>query len=73
MSDPVATIRGAYEKLGRGLDRAFADRIRAYLAQKPKGKHGQHRYEPEDWDFTKGEIRELTRAYVEAYGVALED
>ena len=73
MSDPVATIGSAYEKIGRRFDPAFAEQIRWYLAHKPKGKHGQHRYEPEDWDYTKGEIRERTRAYVEAYGVALEE
>jgi hypothetical protein len=73
MRDPVAAIRGAYETLGRRFDPAFADEIRRYLADKPKGKHGQHRYEPEDWGYTRGEIRERTRAYVEAYGVALEE
>jgi hypothetical protein len=73
MRDPVATIRDAYAQIGRRFDPGFADAIRRYLADKPKGKHGQHRYGPEDWDFTQGEIRERTRAYVEAYGVALEE
>ena len=68
---------GAVEKLYGQIGRAFlgehADAIRRYLESKPKGKFGSHRYDPEDWGFSPEEIREKTKAYVEAYGVELEE
>ena len=59
--------------MGLSFNEVHEERIRTYLANKPKGKFGKHEYRPEDWGFTKAGIREDTRAYVEAYGVALED
>ena len=73
MRDPVAAIQGAYQKIGRPFAAGHADQIRDYLAHKPKGKFGKHQYEPEDWGYTKEEIRARTRGYVEAYGVVLEE
>lgn len=73
MRDPVAAIEGAYRQIGRPFAPEHATRIRDYLAAKPKDKHGKHRYAPEDWGYTRAEIRERTRSYVDAYGVALED
>ena len=73
MRDPTSGIRAAYAKLGRPFEETHAERIRSYVDAKPKGKFGQHAYSPEDWGFTKASIRENTRAYVEAYGVELED
>lgn len=73
MRDPVAAIEGAYRQIGRPFASDHASRIRDYLAHKPKNKYGKHRYEPEDWGYTKAEIRERTRPYIEAFGVALED
>jgi hypothetical protein len=73
MRDPVAAIQGAYQKIGRPFAAGHGDQIRDYLAHKPKGKFGKHKYGPEDWGYTKEEIRERTRGYVEAYGVVLEE
>ena len=73
MKDPVAAIACAYETIGRDFPDDYASRIRDYLEHKPKNKFGKHRYEPEDWDFTKDGIRADTQAYIEAYGVTLED
>jgi hypothetical protein len=73
MRDPVSAIQGAYKKIGRPFAAGHGEQIRDYLANKPKGKFGKHRYEPEDWGYTKDELRARTRGYVEAYGVVLED
>lgn len=72
LRDPVAGIRAAYAKMGRPFDASHADRIRDYIDHKPKGKFGSHRYDPEDWGFSRSAIREQTKTYVEAYGVELE-
>jgi hypothetical protein len=72
LDDPVGTIRAAYEGMGRAFTREHAERIRAYLAAKPKGKFGTHRYTAEEWGFDACELRERLAPYVDHYGVALE-
>jgi len=69
---PVETIEKAYTKMGRPFTTVHADRIRNYLADKPKGKFGSHRYDVADWGYTPDEVRSKTEAYVKAYGVELE-
>ena len=73
MDDPVETIRRAYAGMERSFDPEHADRIRAYLADKPKGKFGVHHYSPEDWGLTASGLREALAPYIEFFGVDLED
>jgi hypothetical protein len=70
--EPVAAIEAAYTRMGRPFLAEHADRIRRYLAEKPKGKFGSHRYDVDDWGYTSDGVREKTKAYVEAFGVELE-
>jgi hypothetical protein len=69
---PVATLRAAYERMGRPFTEEHAAAIRRYLAEKPKGKFGVHRYAPEDWGFTAAALRRDLAPYIEHFGVALE-
>lgn len=72
MADPVATIRRAYRGLGLEFSTEFEDRIRAYLALKPRHKFGQHQYAAEDYGLTDEKIRNDFKFYTEHYGIALE-
>ena len=47
--------------------------MRAYLAAKPKGKHGEHRYSFYDMRLDVDAERERFRAYYERYDVPIED
>lgn len=69
---PVETIRSAYNRMGRTFLPEHAERIRRYLAEKPKGKFGKHRYDIDDWGYTEAGIRASTRLYTETFGVELE-
>jgi hypothetical protein len=73
MADPV----GAIEKLYGQMDRPFlpehADAIRRYLADKPKGKFGKHRYSAEEWGLDPTRLREKMLPYTDYYGIALEE
>jgi hypothetical protein len=71
--DPVGTIRAAYQGMGREFGSEHADRIRRYLADKPQGKFGTHRYTAEEWGFDAADLRRRLRPYVEHYGVELEE
>ncbi|MEW6268407.1 MAG: sulfotransferase [Thermodesulfobacteriota bacterium] len=73
MKDPVGAVGDAYATMGRSFTGQHADRIRAYLRDKPKGKFGTHRYAPEDWGFTADSLRRGLAPYVEHFRVALED
>ena len=73
LADPVETLRRAYGAMRREFTSDHADRVLRYLAEKPRGKFGVHKYAPEDWGFTKQELREGLAPYIEAFGVTLED
>ena len=72
MRDPVAEVGQAYARMGRELTAEHAERIRAYLRDKPKGKFGTHQYTPEDWGFTAAGLRADLKPYIDHFGVALE-
>ena len=72
MDDPVDAIRQAYSGMERSFDPEHADRILAYLADKPKGKFGVHQYSPEDWGLTATGLREALAPYIDFFGVELE-
>ncbi len=72
MSEPVAAIEKLYADIGRDFQPHHADAIRRYVAEKPKGKFGTHRYAPEDWGFDPERIHREMKPYMEYYGVPAE-
>ena len=72
ISDPVSTLRAAYARMGRDFTDDHAAAVLDYLAHKPKGKFGVHRYQPEDWGFTAESLREAMAPYIDHFGVASE-
>jgi len=69
---PIPTIAGIYEHFGISLSAEAERRMREYLAAKPKGKHGEHRYEFEHTGFDLAAERERFRPYRERYGLPAE-
>ena len=49
-----------------------AEAIPEYLANKPKGKFGTHRYTPEEWGFTAQSLRADLSSYIDHFEVVLE-
>ena len=72
MGDPVSTLRAAYARMGRDFTDDHAAAVLDYLAHKPKGKFGVHRYQAEDWGFTAESLREAMAPYIDHFGVASE-
>jgi hypothetical protein len=68
----VETLRSAYARMERSFDAEHAERVRAYLAEKPKGKFGTHRYSAEEWGFDADALRASLARYIEHFGVELE-
>jgi hypothetical protein len=65
-------LREAYGRMGRAFGEEHAERIRAYVRDKPKGKFGTHHYTPEDWGFDAIMLRRELAPYIEHFGVTLE-
>ncbi len=72
MADPVRTLHGLYDQLGLDWPIGHDGRIRNYLAAKPKGKHGTHRYAYADVGLDEDHVRATFAAYVAHYGITEE-
>jgi hypothetical protein len=70
--DPVAVVRGLYERWNLAFDETFADRIRARLAKPAHGQAGGHRYSFTDTGLDRAEQRTKFDAYMKRYGIPEE-
>jgi hypothetical protein len=73
MSDPVDAIERAYAQLGMDLPDVMRDSVPAYLADKPKGKFGPHRYDPVALGLDESQVRADFADYIDRYDIALEN
>ena len=72
ISDPVATVEGAYRHFGLTLPNAAAASIERYVAARPRGGYGEHVYRFEDHGLNEQAERALFRPYMIRFGVATE-
>lgn len=72
MAEPAAAVEKLYGQMNRPFLSEHADAIRRYIAAKPKGKFGQHKYSAEEWGFDPARLREKMLPYTDYYGVTLE-
>jgi hypothetical protein len=72
VAKPLDAIGALYDAFGLRLSAEAEARMRAYLAAKPRGKHGAHRYDFAATGFSRDAERERFRPYQERYGVASE-
>ena len=72
IEDPVAAIRKIYALAGLDWPTGHADRIEAYLRDKPKGKFGRHQYTLEEYGLDASSVEASYAGYVEHYGIARE-
>ena len=73
MADPLGTIGSVYDRLGFELTAGAEERMRAFLADNPRDKHGRHEYTFAATGLDAGEIRERARRYQEYFDVPSED
>ena len=67
VADPIATVRDIYDHYELAWSEEFAERLKYYLQQNPRGKHGAHRYAPENFGQTGEAISERFAAYIESF------
>ncbi|MGI8807434.1 MAG: sulfotransferase family protein [Acidimicrobiales bacterium] len=68
VADPVAAVRSVYERLGRPLEEAMAERIREYAAANPRHRHGPHRYDLAQFGLTGDDVDAAFAPYMERFG-----
>jgi hypothetical protein len=73
LRDPVDAIAAAYDELGLTMAPELPDRIRAYLAARPQGHGGAHRYSLADYGLDAATIRADLGPYLDAFAVTTED
>ena len=73
LKDAAGAIGAAYQHFGWSMPAGLPDAIRAYLARKPKGSKGHHRYSPEDFGLTAAGIRAEFKDYIERFAITPED
>ena len=73
VADPVGTVRDIYGHYELDWSGEFAEQLNRYVQQNPRGKHGAHRYAPEDFGQTKEAISERFAAYTERFELSSPD
>ncbi len=61
--DPTAVAERLHRHFDEPLDDAARDAVAAYAAAHPKGKHGEHRYQLEDYGLSEHAVRERFAFY----------
>lgn len=72
MTDAVGTVEGLYEHFGWTLTAEARAAMAAYLAGRPRGKHGAHTYSLGDFGIDADEVRGRFADYQAYFGVAEE-
>jgi hypothetical protein len=74
--DFVADQFGTVERIYRAFDLPLTDeaarRMKRFIAENPKDKHGIHRYAPEEYGVDPDAVRESFRPYMERFGLVPE-
>ena len=72
VSDQFTEVEKIYRAFDLPMTEAGADAMKTFIADNPKGKHGIHRYAPEEFGVVPEDIREQFRPYLERFQLAPE-
>lgn len=72
MADPFGVLRSVYGAFGRTLSAGAEQRMQAYLANRPKDKHGVHEYSFDDLGLDRATESARFARYRDTFGVPEE-
>ncbi len=72
VTDQFAVVEQIYEAFGLPMTGEAADRMKAFIVDNPKDKHGIHRYSPDEYGVDPEKIRDSFRPYMERFGLESE-
>lgn len=67
MSDPIATLRGVYDKFGLTLSPEIGAEMQVWLNDNPQNKHGVHNYSLERFGVSEAEVQHIFADYIACY------
>ncbi|WP_162986957.1 sulfotransferase family protein [Sphingomonas paeninsulae] len=71
--DPVGTVRRIYDHFGLPFSSEHANRIEHHIGDNPQGKHGAHKYTPEEFGLDKAALKGLMPEYRHRFADLLEE
>jgi sulfotransferase family protein len=71
-ADPIAAVRSVLQRAGRSVGADSEQRMRGYLAARPRDRHGRHEYDFSDTGLDAEETRARFAAYQTRYAVPSE-
>lgn len=72
VANPFREVEKIYEALELPMTAIAAVRMKAFIADNPKGKHGVHRYTPEEYGLVLSQIRATFAPYIERFRIRPE-
>ncbi len=72
ISDQFSVVEKIYEALDLPMTDVGAERMKAFIADNPPGKHGIHRYAPEEFGVDPDRVRSEFSAYIDHFGLTPE-
>jgi Sulfotransferase family len=68
--DPLGVVRRIYDRFGLILSGEAEASMRRWIAESPTSKHGEHRYDIEDYGITAAQVRDRFADYIERHALA---
>lgn len=72
IDDPIGQMKAIYDWAGDTLTPDVEQRMTAWLADNPQGRHGTSRYTLEEYGLTRAELEPVFERYVASYDVTLD-
>ena len=72
VADQFAVVEHIYDTLELRMTDEGAARMKAFIADNPKGKHGLHLYTPEEYGIDPAVVRRDFARYIDRFGLAPE-
>lgn len=72
VADQFAVISDIYDALGLPMTDTGAERMQAFIADNPKGKHGLHLYTPEEYGIDPAVVRTEFARYIDRFDLSPE-
>jgi hypothetical protein len=71
--DPVGTVKRIHDHFGFEFSAEHGHRIEEHIAHNPQGKHGEHKYNAEDFGLDQATLKGLMPEYRERFGHLLSE
>jgi hypothetical protein len=72
VQDQFAVVQKIYEAFDLPMSNEGAARMKWFIADNPQGKHGIHRYSPEEYGIDPAVVRKDFRPYIERFDLRPE-